>query len=69
MPIWITRHFQINRPRTHCLVYRLLVFVKNNGCGLDFEKKVGMLRNRGGSYFEFCKVNCVNGCSDKNGFN
>ena len=25
--------------KRHCLVYRLLVFVKTNGCGLDFEKR------------------------------
>ena len=43
---------------------QITCFRENNGCGLDFEK-----RNRGGSYFEFCKVNCVNGRSDKNGFN
>ena len=49
------------RVKHHCLVYRLLVFVKIT-VAVWISKK-------GGSYFEFCKVNCVNGRSDNNGFN
>ena len=47
---------------------QITCFRENNGCGLDLEKG-RRFRNRGGRYFEFCKVNCVNGRSDENGFN
>ena len=47
---------------------QITCFRENNGCCLDFEKG-RRFRNRGGIYFEFCKVNCVNGRSDKNSVN